>query len=1234
MDSNINSSQESSAKASSSRSLSNEHNANTDVVNDISMSNKRFKTNVTPAITPIADDFIQNYTQLNANNNNAAPIYDPLIVKNDLIPNNMLLNIELCLIDYEKQIIYEKNSDLNAVLSLNDNIFLNNEKFVNDPYNVARVMKFVPKDAYSSIISSSNIKVFPAYTCDVIVNWHFRECDISIIARDKLYTAPRELIMSSIVATVKLAQYRGHVNLNFKSHLSSLKEYISAPNNFYFDRFYDRFSGEFFQIHCVKDVITLYKLSDGSESEYLKLLSMKSPYLYTELTFPFKEYMKFFISGENLSKNWRQQCNCCFKWCNYKTNMVKCDNCKELYHVYCVSDDVDKKKFNNKNWWCENCKLSNEPQVHHNRNDHNSLKQTHLNLNDKEEFAKTALLSFNIKNYNSLNYRYQYLGFNNAECLATKYSSFVNLDYWNSIKEIQVNLKKCQYSMDYLNDSERGGDSTITTIWNPSMVNGNTEKEIELNSFTNQCLINIPNVNNFSIAEVNFIDEVLQTLHANNIHFEQTYNQLVVKCTKKHLKIPVFNKQELHLFEQGIKSFGGDPYKIHANFLKGLQPLSSVVKFFYIWKKTKDGFITRGKWDKKIKKNQIKEIISNSKWVYLEEQSCYDLEEYNESKGYVFSCKYCNCFLSPVWYKVDDKTPEKECVIDALCLRCAKIWKKYGVQWKPFDVLLKQIYGRNNWKQVLEKVLTEKDFTLSLDDNLVSQNIEAELLSDLVKYIRNNDLLFHNYQEVVSRYKTLCETSRNQFVENSWKYIDASLIDGYENEGKQRLLLYVEKLELEYSGMSRKKNSIVNKQSSAFTAANNLYSMEFECNIDGNNYSIFITKNFDKVVLSKENPLSKLGNFSEGDININISFETSVILKNFKMMYEKKNNKMVSVVVSDLSSIRPIECQLLLVYKTVANEILSKAYNLLHAEVELNPLRKYLMNKYPNEEFQNKCSVCLQSMSLKQLAETEIICNSCGMNCHYYCYGEKQEVTKDANWQCESCKASNKSSCALCITKETDIESCRKLGSSCTPDALKLTDSNNKFVHVACALFTKGVEVSSEKFSPFRHITKALQAVKCAICSSAEGSVTQCGLCDTKFHITCAQDEEKYKIGFEKETTINPMIICSAHEEIELLPLNHCYQGATLWEFYLKAVIRRDLASKKNYTASSIKKCATCDNDTSLYWYPLGEGFYSCKNCHLNKIFRNVKLIQDADMDNEDLAFWDEYPIDKFYLKK
>ncbi|OBA21772.1 hypothetical protein HANVADRAFT_120752 [Hanseniaspora valbyensis NRRL Y-1626] len=456
-----------------------------------------------------------------------------------------------------------------------------------------------------------------------------------------------------------------------------------------------------------------------------------------------------------------------------------------------------------------------------------------------------------------------------------------------------------------------------------------------------------------------------------------------------------------------------------------------------------------------------------------------------------------------------------------------------------------------------------------MDYNIISQNIEFELLNDLVQYIRDNYALFKNYSDMIKKYKQSCSSSRNYIIKNSWKFAEIYLLDSHEENGKKNLLKYVEHLEMEYSGRSKKKNSLFDNQVSKFMVSNNLYSMKFECILEENDYSIFITRNFDKIILSNENSILKLANLSEGDISVDVSNATAEVLTNFKMMHEK-----------------------------------------------------------------NTSSV---AMSLKELSETEIICNCCGMNCHYYCYGETEATTKELNWKCDSCKFSNEDNCSLCITKETDVESCRNLNINCTPDALKLTDDNNKFVHVACALFTKGIEVSSEKFAPFKNVRRTKKIIKCKICLSGVGSVINCELCDANFHVTCAQDEENYKIGFAKESSTNPIIICNLHEDYELLPLNHKYNGATLWELYLKAVIKRDLiedSEVSSYITSSIKKCGTCDNDISLYWYPLPDGNYSCKNCHLNKIFRNVKLIQGADMDNSDATFWDEYPIDKFYLEK
>ncbi|XBW34793.1 hypothetical protein QEN19_000359 [Hanseniaspora menglaensis] len=1239
MDSSSNSSQNTGARKSRSRSLTRESIGSSDTVNETNSLNKKIKLNSGQVSTPIAEAFLQDYALYQDNNNNAAPIYLPKNIKNDFKGHSFFLDVDKCLVDYEKQVIYETSKPMNPVISLNDSIFLINEKFPSDPYNVARVMKLIPKENYSTIISTSDIRVFPAFTCDLIVNWHYRERDISIVARDKLYNSPRELIMSSMVSVIKLSQYRGHVNLVFRPHIENIVEYLSKPKNFYFKKFYDRFSGEFFQLHSVHDLIKLYRLSDGGESQYLKLLSLKAPYIFSETLFPFKEYMKFFISGENVAKNWRQQCNACFRWCNYKSNMVKCEICKEHYHLFCVSDDVNKKNFTNKSWWCKNCNDSDIKQTNDTTDcaDDICIKHTKLDLLDKENFAKIELQQFKVNNYNSQNYRYQYLGFNNSECLASDFKAYITIDYWNPIKEIQVNVKKSQHMIQAnLGATERGGDDTVTTIWNPLFIRGRMDKQVELTSFTNQCLINIPNLKKFSTAEVNFIDEVLKSLQANNIDFETTYNELIRKCDKQYLKIPVFTEEQLQLFEEGIKKFGGDPYKIHAHFLKDLQPLSNVVKFFYIWKKTKQGFITRGKWDKKIRQNTVKEISSNTQWVHLEKLSCYDLQEYNDNKGFTFCCKYCNCFMSPAWYKCNKKVPLMDIVNEALCWRCTKLWKNYGVEWKSFEILLKQIYGRNNWKQNLQKILIDEKFTLKLDNIIISQNIEHELLIDMMDYIKDNSRLFKDYPNVIKTYKKSCYNSKLEIDKNTWKFLNMQFSDGFEESGKKELLNYIETIEMEYSGRTRKKSGVSEKINMQHSFHKNLYSIQLKCRVGSDDYSIFITKNFNKFVLSNNNAILKSGNFCEGDISVNVSSSTALILKHFKLMHEKNTNNMISINIEDLNVIRPIECQILSVYKTAINLSLEKVNEILHSKMEFNPIREFLVNKNPSSSYRNKCSVCLQVMTLKELSASEIICNCCGMNCHYYCYGESQSATRDFNWKCDSCSFNNENSCSLCVTKETDFENCRNLSTDCTPDALKITEVSDKFVHVACALFTKGIEVSSEKFAPFRNINRTKSMISCKICDSHHGSVVKCGLCDHHFHVTCAQDENNYKFGFEKEESLAPVIVCDSHDKVHLFSLNYIYQGSSLWELYLRSIIENwsNAQGKGTYSTNSIKKCMACDNDTSLYWYRVSGDNYCCKNCHLNKIFRNVKLIQGADVNNNDLTFWDEYPIDKFYLNK
>lgn len=1094
--------------------------------------------------TPAADNFISKYNEhFKINNINSLPL---LTSSNT---TDVHLNIANLSVDFNKQVVYDSNK---VQLNVNDYIYLVNDKIIQDPYTMGRITKFIPKPEYAGMINKSSTNIFPAYTTNLIINILYRNDDTT--------KNSRELICSSYLQVMDPVLYKGHFNLNFKDSIPNLSDYIKLPDNFYFHRFFDRFSGEYLTTYSIEHLLQKF------DSSYLKLLQKKAPFLYSEKEFPLMEYLNFFLNGNVSNKNWRQQCNTCYKWCNYKQNLVKCDTCKENFHIYCVSEThIDRSGFDYKNWHCKKC-ANGVSDIH-------LFEQKYgLDIMEKELYAEKLLPIVEQNFNNSEKYMCQYIGFTNAESFANDYNNYVIADYWHPLKEIEVNQKKCQYlAKDEPCEFERGTDDTITPIWKSGGIN-----EKQLHQFVDRCVSEIPRHNNFSSADSSFYDHILSTLYSNNYDYSKSFQ--ILKCTStKDLKIPQFSDQELSLFQNGIKKYGGDPYKIYKYYLKDYQSLNNVVRFFYVWKKTKNGLITRGKYTKK--QSKTKEVVSNL--TFKNDIYCFDIIKFKE---YSFACDFCNTSMSPMWYKNGEQVDQLK-INKALCVNCGTLWKKYATVWKPLDLVLKQFFGRTNFKRFLEIILINDKYNSFMKEININSEYENELLMLTIKHIKYYNKLFKNFD--ISKIKRENENISGQYTKT----------------------LYT----------NRKVN--VDKNMIPFQLESNalVYSIKMSYFIDNNDYSLFIDNNYDSIFLTSENILLVKNNIDSKRVSVQLTSPTKTILENYKKLKQNQAFSMLTVDVNNLDAINPLDSQILMVFKSLIVQLFNKLQQCIHNNVNINPIRKYLSSINPN--MRTSCSICL--MEFEDLSE-EIICNNCGMNCHYYCYGEPKSQNNNACWECELCvNNEDDKSCELCVINELDTFKSRQLEENCVPDALKLT-TNKDYVHVICALFNN-VPYGSNKMSPFIMVNN-INKHKCSICSSKRGNLVKCKLCNIKVHITCCQDEDDYKIGFLNESDINPIILCNNHITFNLFPLDHKYMGISLWKRFLNHKLDCFNGSAK------VKFCHRCNVNNSLYWYKEKDHII-CKNCHLNDLFAKHKIIQNLDTDDSDVTFWEEYPIDKFYIK-
>uniref|UniRef100_A0A914V0E7 PHD-type domain-containing protein n=1 Tax=Plectus sambesii TaxID=2011161 RepID=A0A914V0E7_9BILA len=155
------------------------------------------------------------------------------------------------------------------------------------------------------------------------------------------------------------------------------------------------------------------------------------------------------------------------------------------------------------------------------------------------------------------------------------------------------------------------------------------------------------------------------------------------------------------------------------------------------------------------------------------------------------------------------------------------------------------------------------------------------------------------------------------------------------------------------------------------------------------------------------------------------------------------------------------------------------------------------------------CCLCLNQRPTVQ--EDEVIqCDKCGLAVHENCYMvdlEEQEDSDDSSsatepWFCEPCVygLDVPPNCELCPNRF---------------GAFKRSDIGGKWVHLLCALYTRGVtfgEVTHLTAVSWQELDYRLFGKKaCSLCDdkllARTGVCSQCeaGLCKTYFHPTCAQ---------------------------------------------------------------------------------------------------------------------------------
>ncbi|KAK4165687.1 putative SANT domain-containing protein 2 [Cladorrhinum sp. PSN259] len=281
-------------------------------------------------------------------------------------------------------------------------------------------------------------------------------------------------------------------------------------------------------------------------------------------------------------------------------------------------------------------------------------------------------------------------------------------------KERQEKEKRPKWIQDEPKDFvQRGGDDTVTLLFKPPKDCGLDVSDKDIDDY-------MTTVRSMAVSlglppqSTNLQDVGRDLLFDHNFNAEAALKELP-KVPKEAFKEPELTSAELKKFEEGVSKFGSELHLVMKHCK--LKP-ATVTRFYYTWKKTDRGkqvwgnFSGRkGKKDAKKAEAAANKLADDVADPY--DDSAFDTEKAKERKK-GFMCKFCGTKNSRQWRRapqvvvsavteISGKNPKdkKEQYIQALCRRCAELWRRYAIQWEDIEEVAKKVAqtGGRGWKK-------------------------------------------------------------------------------------------------------------------------------------------------------------------------------------------------------------------------------------------------------------------------------------------------------------------------------------------------------------------------------------------------------------------------------------------------------------------------------------------------------------------------------------------------------
>lgn len=730
------------------------------------------------------------------------------------------LELDGSMVNKSRQCLF---SDEGELLKANDTIYMVSEP-PGEPYYIGRVVEFVCRPEFKDLLQEleNYTDEFPSKYFQLKMNWYYRPRDIHTHTKS---VGPRLVYASLHHDVCPITSYRGKCTVLHRNEISTALhneiELVTRDNVFYFEQLFDRHSLKYYDVYPTDTVLKI-----DSKSSFLYYLAKRFRNVYVEEGYPLTKVLKRYClgdEGQDAGENsWDYRCTTCREWCA-NSQCLKCDECQCAVHLACMDPPLPRKPNKGVVWLCYVC-LRRQEGTAESLNEvkqEEELDRAFINASKTSlDVLATSRVQTEIPILRESTW-FQYMG----QYLISHMKDLLddNLLLPFPFKTSRVGLKYqwlgCSephkwHSRPYSSDDsaeQRGSCSSAQLNWRLDVSKITPE---DLDDYVKICQEQFPTKLNMTPESCNFLDMILKVLMECAYDKSLALKICETKLTRDLLNEPTLSADEIKQFEDGVAKHGSELNLVSE--CVPTQPLSMIVRFYYQWKKTPNGraiwgnFKGRSKNRKKKHHTKSSDEANNRKsqrerkptklalqsdvckfqrdYRFIDE-SCFDVENMPILKNH-FRCLFCKIDFSPMWYKITGgfdeeedmaeasntlaitsageskrKTKNDQKSLDALCIRCARIWRRYGVKWQPPLEVFKKLTGANNsnLQSLLEAILDEDNMNIlkTSPEQAGEKLVEWELVID-AELLARQRLVLAGKPGALAKYKRHSAASRTR----------------------------------------------------------------------------------------------------------------------------------------------------------------------------------------------------------------------------------------------------------------------------------------------------------------------------------------------------------------------------------------------------------------------------------------------------------------------------------------